>query len=467
MVKLAPSVFLASLLCSVVCPLWAQSQTPCEDPEFLPYNETPFSTRRALHFSRRFSRGSSFSIQSAVAQFHDKWVIYQLNLTDYRPKQVADLKTIYSGSESGIGAAVDTLCGPGHYNNSLSAPTGQATSPGGKKLAAAPLAIAPTGNAVPAMQAAQSSLRVDLNNDGIPDSVTLFPDGSVRIALFAAGGTVVSTSVARGGANPNLIAAGDFNGDGKIDIAVVNGGVSTQASPDQGSVSILLGNGDGTFKPALTVPAGNRPSSQHHQRRIPFRRAVGLEHLRVHDQPIAVLGQKIAVVAEPGFLAVALSRQQSIGIRGGRVSSFAPFLPVEVHGGIAGIVRGRILFLILGLKALQACPCFDQRSIHREMLIAGHAFGLCLGNHFRGDAQTPEIVRDKLFDLTRRRIESPTDQILWSEMTRWTIEATLEFADGPIVRMFADGGHTYLIDEGGKQRFFESLPTSSNVASYI
>ncbi len=53
------------------------------------------------------------------------------------------------------------------------------------------------------------------------------------------------------GAAPVAIATGDFNGDGRIDLAVVN---------DAGnSVSILIGNGDGNFQPAVNYSVGTTP----------------------------------------------------------------------------------------------------------------------------------------------------------------------------------------------------------------
>ena len=45
----------------------------------------------------------------------------------------------------------------------------------------------------------------------------------------------------RGGDRPNALVAGDFNGDGRTDLAVANYGSN--------DVSVLLGNGDGTFQP--------------------------------------------------------------------------------------------------------------------------------------------------------------------------------------------------------------------------
>ena len=49
------------------------------------------------------------------------------------------------------------------------------------------------------------------------------------------------------------IGIADLNGDGKLDIAVANSGSN--------SVSILLGNGDGTFQPPLSFATGNFPHS--------------------------------------------------------------------------------------------------------------------------------------------------------------------------------------------------------------
>jgi hypothetical protein len=44
---------------------------------------------------------------------------------------------------------------------------------------------------------------------------------------------------------------GDFNGDGKLDLGVANYG--------GGNVSVLLGNGNGTFQAAVNYGAGTQP----------------------------------------------------------------------------------------------------------------------------------------------------------------------------------------------------------------
>src|SRR5207302_1794272 len=56
------------------------------------------------------------------------------------------------------------------------------------------------------------------------------------------------------GTNPRAVTVGDFNNDGRPDVAVVNVGPS---STFQGSVSVLLGNGNGSFRPAVTTDVAN------------------------------------------------------------------------------------------------------------------------------------------------------------------------------------------------------------------
>lgn len=53
------------------------------------------------------------------------------------------------------------------------------------------------------------------------------------------------------GSNPVFVLQHDLNGDGKRDLVVVNEG-----SDD---ISVLLGNGDGTFKPQKRFAAGTHP----------------------------------------------------------------------------------------------------------------------------------------------------------------------------------------------------------------
>jgi len=53
---------------------------------------------------------------------------------------------------------------------------------------------------------------------------------------------------------PPIVA--DFNADGKPDLAATDTGVCGDGICGHGGISVLIGNGDGTFRPPVAYPAG-------------------------------------------------------------------------------------------------------------------------------------------------------------------------------------------------------------------
>jgi hypothetical protein len=94
----------------------------------------------------------------------------------------------------------------------------------------------------------------DLNGDGKPDlAVTNYLSSTVSVLLGNGNGTFGPKIVFGTGSGPHSVAIGDLNGDGKPDLAVTNYVSYT--------VSVLLGNGNGTFGPKTDFGTGLEPNS--------------------------------------------------------------------------------------------------------------------------------------------------------------------------------------------------------------
>ncbi len=103
-----------------------------------------------------------------------------------------------------------------------------------------------------------SVVAADLNSDGVLDLVVTSLNGgapglgTVTVLLGKGDGTFTPAPVNPvPGSVPSSVTVADFNGDGKPDLAIANAGSNT--------LNVFLGNGDGTFIEPLSVAAGADP----------------------------------------------------------------------------------------------------------------------------------------------------------------------------------------------------------------
>src|SRR5437879_4591595 len=99
----------------------------------------------------------------------------------------------------------------------------------------------------------------DFNGDGKPDLVVanIYTD-QVSVLLGNGDGTFQRAVSYKAGPDSQSVTVGDFNGDGKADLAVTSfiiGDFKISA------VSMLLGNGDGTFQSAVNYGPTDMPVS--------------------------------------------------------------------------------------------------------------------------------------------------------------------------------------------------------------
>jgi hypothetical protein len=187
----------------------------------------------------------------------------------------------------------------------------------------------------------------DVNGDGKMDIVALTGTGNVNVLLGNGDGTFQTPIVySSGGTQPTSVALGDLDGDGKLDIAVANYCSDSTCTGD-GSVGVLLGNGNGTFNPATVYDSGGF-----------FAQAVAIGDVDGNGRPDVIVGNYCAPkpkkpgCSQHGVVGVLLN--QGNGLLGGPETFLTPepagtIAIADVNGGRTDLMLASLSWSVMAL----------------------------------------------------------------------------------------------------------------------
>jgi hypothetical protein len=119
----------------------------------------------------------------------------------------------------------------------------------------------------------------------------------------------------------------------------------------------------------------------------------------------------------------------------------------------------------ISVKSIEQNPCDDSsKGVYHPIAVADFVGGKVKAIRVLRYARGMSKVDPKEIQSIVSRVWSSTFfgagcGIEWSEMTFWSIEASLEFDDGKTGLLITDGLHAALINHNSKSSFFRITPT--------
>jgi FG-GAP-like repeat len=180
---------------------------------------------------------------------------------------------------------------------------------------------------------ATGRFRTDVSVDGIVVvTSTSAGNGKVQVFVPDATGTYPQspTAVFPAGPNPAAITTGDFNGDGQLDVAVINQGNS--------SLTILLGTGTGAFAPNVFTVAdlGGSPESLTAGK---FSGSSGADDIAIGVVQIVGGSRQVGIIIVPGSSTGQFAPKPIILV--GQRNSFGPSIAAANLSGPSDSALGR------------------------------------------------------------------------------------------------------------------------------